>query len=215
MFSGIVEDVGKIRQLKISSQGAVLEISSAKVLEGTKIGDSIAVNGTCLTVTHMSKDNFTVDMAPETLQRTNLGNLNIGSDVNLERSLEVGSRIGGHFVQGHIDTTGVVEKIISQGNAKIIYFSADSSLMKYVVVKGYVTVDGMSLTVVDCLPNSFSVSFIPHTIENSVARNYRPGVKVNLEADIIGKYVEKLLKPKSNESKISAGFLSEHGFLSS
>ncbi len=215
MFSGIVEDVGKIRQLKISSQGAVLEISSTKVLEGTKIGDSIAVNGTCLTVTSMSKDKFTVDMAPETLHRTNLGSLNMGSDVNLERSLEVGARIGGHFVQGHIDTTGVVEKIISQGNAKIIYFSAESSLLRYVVTKGYVTVDGMSLTVVDCQTNSFSVSFIPHTVANSVARNYRPGVKVNLEADIIGKYVEKLLKPKSKESKISADFLSEHGFLSS
>jgi riboflavin synthase len=211
MFTGIVEEVGTIHTISRQNSAAVLEVNAKKVLSETRIGDSIAVNGVCLTVIHMTDGRFMVDMAPETLKRTNLGLLRPGALVNLERSVQVGGRIGGHFVQGHVDGAGTVREKRSQDGAAIISFTAPKELMRYIVVKGFIAVDGMSLTVVDKLEGGFTVSFIPHTLANSVANMYRSGVKVNLEVDILGKYVESLMVKK--KSGITLGFLAENGFI--
>lgn len=192
MFTGIVEEVGIVK----SADPGHLTISASTVMGGTKVGDSICINGTCLTVTSLEgeddKGTFSLDVVPETLRRTNLGELRPGHSVNLERSMPADGRFGGHIVQGHVDGTGKVRSIEADGEASLIAFEAPPSVMRYVVEKGFITVDGASLTVVECDKNSFTVTIIPHTRENTVFSHRSVGDTVNLEADIIAKYTERL-----------------------
>jgi riboflavin synthase len=193
MFSGIVEETGLLENIAQRPGGTTLTIRAQHVLADTKIGDSIAVNGACLTVIRHDVTTFDVEMAPETLRKTSLGQLHHGDLVNLERSLAANGRIGGHVVQGHVDATGEVVDLRPDGEGVMATFRVPEALMKYVVPKGYIAVDGMSLTVVDTGPDWFTVSFISHTREVTVAGYYAPGRLVNLEVDVLGKYVEKLL----------------------
>ena len=208
MFSGIVEEVGTVRSITSSSW----EINANVVLQNTKIGDSISVNGVCLTVTKFQQDYFAVDVTPETIRRSNLGLLQVGSSINLERSLRVGDRIGGHFVQGHVDTTAKVSIVKKEGNSYLVTFTLDSKLMRYIVEKGYVAIDGMSLTVVNPQRDCFSVAFIPHTFMNTVAKNYSYGRVVNIEVDILAKYIENFTTKRTNTT-INKEFLNENGFI--
>ncbi|RME13368.1 MAG: riboflavin synthase [Ardenticatenia bacterium] len=194
MFTGIVEEVGRVVAIEHHEGRSVLTVQAQTVLEGTRIGDSIAINGTCLTVTALTPTTFTVEMVPETLRRTNLGDLVVGSGVNLERSLTPHSRMGGHFVQGHVDGTGEVRHIRTEGDSRVVLFSAPENVLPYIVPKGFIAVDGVSLTVVERLDDGFSVAFIPHTLAHTIAGEYREGTRVNLEADILGKYVANIVK---------------------
>lgn len=193
MFGGIVEEVGTITALDKRPGGITLTIRAREVLGQTQIGDSIAVNGACLTVVRFDAQTFDVDMAPETLRKTSLHQYGVGDDVNLERSLMANGRVGGHFVQGHVDSTAEVVEMVPDGEGVLAIFRPPAELMRYIVPKGYVAIDGMSLTVVDTGPDWFSISFIPHTREVTVVKDYESGHLVNLEVDILGKYVEKLL----------------------
>lgn len=193
MFTGIVEEMGTVRRLNQSPNRCELELSAAKVLEGTQIGDSIAVNGVCLTVIRMDKDHFTADVMPETLRRSNLGQLKTGSKVNLERAMAADGRFGGHIVSGHVDGTGRIVEVKKDDNAIWYTIQAIPQLMRYIVEKGSVTIDGISLTVAKVAEDNFSISAIPHTVSQTVLKDKKVGAVVNLETDIIGKYVEKLL----------------------
>ncbi|MBM2831109.1 MAG: ribE [Dehalococcoidia bacterium] len=206
MFTGIVEEIGRVKAM--SPKG--LTISARKALEGTKLGDSVAVNGVCLTVTRLGGSSFSVDVMPETLRRTNLGGLRSGDPVNLERALGLGDRLGGHLVQGHVDATGKLLSFTPQGDATIVAVSAPPSLMPYIVEKGFVAVDGISLTVIERDSSSFKVSLVAYTQQNTILGTKKPGELVNLEVDILAKYVEQLLKRPA--SRISQEFLVEHGF---
>ena len=188
MFTGIVEEVGSVK----TTEEGMLVIGASEVLGDVKVGDSIAVNGACLTVTTYDESSFSVDVVPETLRRTNLGELTAGSPVNLERSMPAYGRFGGHMVQGHIDGTAIIRSIESEGDALMVIFDAPSSIMRYVVEKGFIAVDGASLTIVNCDNFSFSVTIIPHTQENTVFKSKKVGDSVNLEVDIMAKYVERL-----------------------
>jgi riboflavin synthase len=198
MFSGIVEEVGTVQKVDQREGGATLQIQARAILEGIRVGDSIAINGTCLTVVGFDATSFTVELAPETLRRTNLGELQPASQVNLERSLAANGRVGGHFVQGHIDATAEIVACDPDGEGLLVSFRGPRGLMRYIVPKGYVALDGMSLTVVDTGPDWFTISFIPHTRAVTVVREYTPGRRVNLEVDILGKYVERLLEERGS-----------------
>lgn len=188
MFTGIVEEVGSVKAVE---EGRLV-IGASEVLSDVKVGDSIAVNGACLTVTTYDESGFSVDVVPETLRRTNLGELTSGSPVNLERSMPADGRFGGHMVQGHIDGTAAIRSIENEGDALMVIFDAPPSIMRYLVEKGFIAVDGASLTIVNCDNFSFSVTIIPHTQENTVFKSKRVGDSVNLEVDIMAKYVERL-----------------------
>ena len=188
MFTGIVEEVGSVA----GASNTGLTISASTVMDDLKVSDSISVNGACLTVTDRSDSSFSVDTVPETLRRTNLGALKEGDSVNLERPMATDGRFGGHIVQGHIDGTGRVLSVEQEGEARNFKFEADDSIMRYVVEKGFVAVDGTSLTVVDCDYRTFSVTIVPYTWENTIFGTLKPGDPVNLEVDIIAKYVERL-----------------------
>ncbi len=189
MFTGIVEEIGRVQS--VSSGGLVIRVS--RELADLRVSDSISVNGACLTVTSRDEDSFSVDVVPETLRRTNLGALRAGDPVDLERSLAVDGRFGGHVVQGHVDATGAIESVAQEGEALLLRFRAPPSIMRYVVEKGFIAVDGVSLTVVDCDDRSFSVTVIPFTRDNTILGSKAAGDAVNLEADIMAKYVERLL----------------------
>jgi riboflavin synthase len=189
VFSGIVEEVGRVAHIETRDGLYVFQIRAETVLAGTRVGDSLAVNGVCLTVTALSPTTFTVEVVPETLRRTNLRYLKGGHFVNLERSLAVGGRIGGHFVQGHVDDVGVVQSQYPDGESVVMRFTAPEHVMRYVVPKGFIAIDGVSLTVVERDDDGFTVAFIPHTLSHTVAGRYQIGTVVNLEADIVGKYV--------------------------
>ena len=189
MFTGIVEEIGRVQS--VSSGGLVIRVS--RELADLRVSDSINVNGACLTVTSRDEDSFSVDVVPETLRRTNLGALRSGDPVDLERSLAVDGRFGGHVVQGHVDATGAIESVAQEGEALLLRFRAPPSIMRYVVEKGFIAVDGVSLTVVDCDDRSFSVTVIPFTRDNTILGSKAAGDAVNLEADIMAKYVERLL----------------------
>jgi riboflavin synthase len=208
MFTGIVEEIGIVR---VISSGR-LTIEAKKVIEDTKQGDSVAVNGACLTVTSISKGNFSVDVMPETIRRTNLGRLHYGDRVNLERAILAEGRFGGHFVQGHVDDVGRVLSLQPEEEAVIAKISALAHLMPYMVNKGFITVDGVSLTVIDCDDFSFSVSLVTYTREHTTLGNRKPGDIVNLEVDIIAKYVERF-KQRYNRGVLTLDFLEEKGFL--
>jgi riboflavin synthase len=190
MFTGIIEEIGKVRE----AAGDSMTIAARKVLEGTRLGDSIDVNGACLTVTSIGDGVFRVELMPETRRRTNLGKLGYGDTVNLERAMPVNGRVGGHQVQGHIDDTGRVISVTAEERAKVMKVSLPSELSKYIVKKGFVAVDGVSLTVVDRTEGWFSVSLVKLTQEATTLGAKWPGETVNLEVDIIGKYVESFLK---------------------
>ena len=188
MFTGIVEELGTVGSIK----NGVLIVYASLVLEDLDVKDSICVNGACLTVTELTGTGFQVDVVPETLRRTNLGELTSGSKVNLERSLQMGGRLGGHIVQGHVDGTGEISSIEEDGDAYLYSFAVSPELSRYIVQKGFICVDGISLTVVDCADDEFTVTLIPYTREHTVLGTKSEGNKVNLEADIMAKYIEKL-----------------------
>ena len=219
MFTGIIEEQGIIESIKIGSRSAVLSIRCSKVLENTNIGDSIAVNGVCLTVTSMTHSGYTADVMAETINRSSLGQLKSGQRVNLERAMAASGRFGGHIVSGHIDGTGTVTDIQPDDNAIWYTIDAPDSILKYIVEKGSITIDGISLTVAYVDDRCFKVSIIPHTQKETNLRDKKQGSIVNLECDIIGKYVEKLLQGGSiytddapKDSKITEAFLMENGF---
>lgn len=207
MFTGIIEEVGTV----ISTSNRSIAFAASKVLKDMQAGDSIAVNGVCLTMTRIDSGSFTVDIMPETLRRTNLGQLKPADEVNLERPLSLGGRLGGHLVQGHIDGTGRVKTIRREAGAILIRFEAPPEILKYVVEKGFIAVDGASLTVIDRDATSFSVSLVEFTQKHTTLGSRRMGENVNLEVDIIAKYVEQL--SGAHSSGITVDFLSEHGFL--
>ena len=192
MFTGIVEECGTVLDVLKNGVSGSVQIQASTVLEGTKTGDSIAVNGVCLTVTKLTKSSFTADVMAETFRRTNLGNLGKNSRVNLERAMAADGRFGGHIVSGHIDGTGIISRIKEEGNAVWIYISAPQSILNLIVEKGSVAVDGISLTVAAVSDKEFAVSVIPHTRENTALSGKKTGAVVNLENDIIEKYVQKL-----------------------
>ena len=167
------------------------------MLEGLEVGDSVSVNGACLTATELGPESFSVDVVPETLRRTNLGSLSEGSPVNLERGVRAGGRLDGHIVQGHVDGTGRIESIREDGDAVMVSIEAGPSIMRYVVEKGFVALDGVSLTIVGCDEERFSVTIIPHTRERTTLGIRKPGDEVNIEVDILAKYVERLIRPDS------------------
>ncbi|MCR5171789.1 MAG: riboflavin synthase [Treponema sp.] len=193
MFTGIVEELGTVSGLELNSNSASIKIQASKVLEGTKIGDSIAVNGVCLTVTDIKGSTFTADVMAQTMRCTNLGSLKNGQKVNLERAMAAGSRFGGHIVSGHIDGTGVISKIQNEQNAKWVYIKAPADILRLIVQKGSIAIDGISLTVAYLDDQSFAVSLIPHTQEETTLAAKKSGDTVNLENDIIAKYTERLL----------------------
>ena len=213
MFTGIVEEIGRVH----SVGGGRLEIVASKTMEGTAIGDSIAVNGVCLTVTAFTRDGFTADMMPVTLEHTGLGTLRPDDGVNLERALTLTSRLGGHIISGHIDGVGHVKSIEKKGNARILRIEASLKLLRYIVPQGAVALDGVSLTVAQVDEKGFSVSLIPHTREATALDGKQTGDAVNIENDVIGKYVEKLLRmPAEADSAPSGGLtmelLKQYGF---
>ena len=214
MFTGIVEEVGRIEKIEKGASSQVLTIEAQTVLENTKIGDSIAVNGICLTVTSLKGRLFTVDVMPETINRSSLSVLKKGSHVNLERAMAAYGRFGGHIVSGHADGTGIIKEVKKDDNAHWYKIEADGKLLRYIVEKGSVTIDGISLTVARVDDESFSVSIIPHTSKVTILGEKGAGNVVNIETDIIGKYVEKLMMPQKDKkaSNITMDFLMKNGF---
>lgn len=215
MFTGLVEELGKVKSIARGAKSVRLTVAGNKVLEDAKLGDSIAVNGTCLTVVAVSREWFTADVMPETVDRTVLAGLKPGDTVNLERTVSVGDRLGGHIVSGHIDGVGKILAREQNDNAVIVRIGAGPEVMRYVIRKGSIAIDGTSLTVVDYGADWFTVSLIPHTAAKTTVGLKATGEPVNLEADIIGKYVEKLLGLKQADKpaeKITLGFLEQHGF---
>ena len=214
MFTGIIEEVGKVSRIQRSGSSSFIEIQAKKVLEDVHLGDSIAVNGVCLTVTDFGGGVFRADVMNETLSRSSLGSLASGSLVNLERAMAAGGRFGGHIVSGHIDGTGTITDIRNDGIAVWYTVSAAPQLLRYIVEKGSIAIDGISLTVASVTESSFSVSIIPHTASQTILSAKKVGDTVNLENDIIGKYVEKLMKPADTDknSSITMDFLIKNGF---
>lgn len=213
MFTGIIEELGTIKGIKRGGEWCVLTIGASAILQDVQLGDSIAVNGICLTVTSFASDHFTVDVMPETLDKTSLSSLQIGSLVNLERAMRAGGRFGGHFVSGHVDGTGTIHSKKKWGNAILIEIKAPEDLLYYMIPKGSITIDGISLTIVDVKMDRFSISIIPHTLEMTILQYKGSGDIVNLECDMIGKYIEKYVSARKGNSKITPDFLAEHGFM--
>ena len=200
MFTGIVEEMGEIKALTLSGSSGKITVKARKVLEGTVLGDSIAVNGICLTVTDLGSDFFTADIMAETVRRSSLRNAAAGDSVNLERAMAAGGRFGGHIVSGHVDGTGIITNIQSEENAIWYTIKADVHILKYIVEKGSVCLDGISLTVAYVDEKCFKVSVIPHTRQVTVLSKRNIGSSINIENDIIGKYVERLISYKAPES---------------
>lgn len=204
MFTGIIEEIGTIKGITTTTTGAAIVVECSKVLNGTQIGDSIAINGCCQTVSAMTGNTFTADVSLETLNVTTFNSFIAGRRVNLERALTPSTRMGGHIVQGHVDCVG---KYL--GNMS---FGIPKTETQYIVHKGSITIDGVSLTVAKIEDNVFHIAIIPHTLENTVLKELRAGESVNIETDILGKYIEKLLSTQNNSSKITSTFLEENGF---
>lgn len=226
MFTGLVEEIGTIKSVSRKGEAMVLGISASVVTEGLKLGDSISVNGVCLTATSFDSSSFAVDVMPQTYRHTNLKDLKPGSRINLERAMAAGGRFGGHLVQGHVDGIGTIIRVRKDQNAVVYEIEpAETSMFKYIIPQGSITVDGISLTVVQTSGRRFSVSIIPHTLAETGLAFKRPGDTVNMECDVLGKYVEHLLKfgraqngtaqddePEDSRGGINLAFLSEHGF---
>lgn len=215
MFTGLVEEMGKIERISAQGEGKRMRVSARKVLEDMKIGDSIAVNGACLTVTQIDEEGFMTDLSPETLRRTNLGDLSPGDMVNLERPMRLSDRLGGHLVLGHVDEIGLIRSMRGRGESVIMTVQVSPDGMRYVVEKGSVCIDGVSLTIAAIRDgSSFDVALIPHTLKVTTLGLKGPGGRVNVEYDIIGKYVERLLNMKGEDrGGITIDLLREHGFI--
>lgn len=216
MFTGIIEELGTVERVNRGRVSAVLAIRAEAILSDLKIGDSVAVNGVCLTATSLTGHGFTADVMHETLDRSALAGLGPGSRVNLERAMAANGRFGGHIVAGHVDGVGTIAAIEQDDNAIWFTITAPAQVLRYVVEKGSIAIDGISLTVARVETDRFAVSVIPHTAAVTLLGLRRTGDRVNLESDIIGKYVERLLRPaseeKQQESKLTMDFLSKHGF---
>lgn len=216
MFTGLIEEVGRVRSVSQTGASAVLWIDASVVLVGSRIGDSIDVNGVCLTITEMDAHGFRADVMPETMRRSNLGDQRSGSAVNLERAMAADGRFGGHIVSGHIDCVARVVSIERQDNARVYTLEAQQSALRYIVEKGSVALNGISLTVVDADVGSFRVSVIPHSMDNTDIKDWMVGSPVNLECDIVAKYVERLTAfdwgAMDSDGGITLTFLAENGF---
>lgn len=216
MFTGIIEEIGSIKKIR-KGAAAVLTVEAREVVRELRIGDSISINGVCLTVVDGDRSSFTAEVSPETLSRSNLGEMEAGQPVNLERALKAGDRLGGHWVTGHIDAVGRIVGIAKEESSLRITFRAPAEVLRYVVVKGSIAVDGISLTVASCDEQGFSVAVIPFTARATTLGRKRVGDSVNLEGDLLGKYVEKLLAGGHQAGPaaggISKGFLARHGFI--
>lgn len=211
MFTGIVQETGKVR----TATAGRLEVSAGEITAGMRRGDSVTVNGVCLTVTDFNDNSFAVDVMPETLRRTNLGQLRVGDRVNLERAVALGEPMGGHLVQGHIDGTGKIAAVTPESGASIFRIEAPAEVMHYTVPKGFIAVDGISLTIADRDERSFRVSIVAYTGQSTTLGEKKAGDTVNLEADIIGKYVAQFTRSQAQNAGITAKFLEEHGFSTS
>ena len=214
MFTGIIEEIGHVNNVKKGTASAILTIQAEKVLEGTHIGDSIAVNGVCLTVTSHGSSYFTADVMHESLRRSALGNLSQGSRVNLERAMAADGRFGGHIVAGHIDGTGMIEELRKEENAVWVKIRTTPEILELIVEKGSICIDGISLTVAEVSEKSFQVSVIPHTGEETTLLKKKAGDRVNLENDIVGKYIKKFLTPSEPAGKcggLTMELLEEYG----
>jgi riboflavin synthase len=215
IFTGLIIEVGRVRQIKRRDDGAFLAIEAGKVLEGTRIGDSISINGVDLTVIEMNADSFSADASLETLSRSTLGGLRAGDRVNLERALAVGERLGGHMVQGHVDGTGALITVLKEGNAYRMRFGFSRELARYIAMKGSIAVDGISLTVAGLGEDWFEVAIIPHTWRETTLSDLRAGSKVNLEVDVLAKYVERLMQTQNapaKEKELTVEYLIEQGY---
>lgn len=216
MFTGIIEEIGLVERVTKGVKSSKLSIKANMVLEGTRTGDSICTNGVCLTVTKLASGCFEADVMAETMRRSNLGNLKSGSRVNLERAMKLEGRFGGHMVSGHIDGTGVIRSITREDNAVWLDISAEAPMLRYIVEKGSVAIDGISLTVASVDEHGFKVSIIPHTGRETTLLDQKIGDSVNLECDVVGKYIEKLLgfgqNHRAEGESITADFLRNNGY---
>lgn len=212
MFTGIIEEIGTIESVKKGASSAVLRIQASKIMDDIHLGDSIAVNGVCLTVTTISTAGFASDVMHETMNRSSLGSLRMGSPVNLERAMPATGRFGGHIVSGHIDGTGTILNIQRDDNAVWYKIKTPLSVLRYIIEKGSIAIDGISLTVANVYKDSFDVSIIPHTALFTTLAKRRVGDLVNLENDCIGKYVERLMGKETQSNNITAEFLAKNGF---
>lgn len=221
MFTGLIEEIGILRGVSSGGEMMVLNIGASLIMSDLKIGDSVAVNGVCLTATSISEHSFTVDVMPQTYRNSNLRELRSGSRMNLERAMAAGGRFGGHIVQGHVDGTGEIRSVKRDQNAVVFEITPDKgSLFKYIIPKGSITLDGISLTVVSTSSSAFTVSIIPHTLGETVLNHKRPGDSINIECDVLGKYVDHLLHyrgagsgEEESSSRISRDFLAANGFV--
>lgn len=214
MFTGIVEEMGKIIKVQRGGSSIRLTIEGKKVMERISTGDSIAINGVCLTVTDFNKDQFTADIMPETLRKTNLRDIKPGEKVNIEQALTLNKFLGGHLVSGHIDGTGIITEVVKEDNAVWVSVKAGQDITQYIISKGSVALDGVSLTVARVEKDVFRVSLIPHSAQITILGNKKPGDEVNIECDMIGKYVKKFIDGMAGSSKqdITVEFLQKHGF---
>jgi riboflavin synthase len=221
LFTGIIEEIGSMRAIAMQGQAMILSIGAKRILEDVHLGDSISVNGVCLTVVKFDGSSITVDVMPETFRRTTLRKLHTGESVNLERAMAAGGRFGGHIVQGHVDSIGTITSRANEQNAVVYEVEpADKTILRYMIPHGSITIDGISLTLVHVAEQRFTVSIIPHTLAQTVLQNKKPGDEVNLEADVLGKYMEKLLNNRHNREApghkpgmLTEAFLAENGFM--
>ena len=218
MFTGIIEEVGQVKALKRGAKSIILTVGAVTIMDDLKLGDSVATNGVCLTVTALGKDSFQADVMHETMNRSSLGGLKPGSHVNLERAMPANGRFGGHMVSGHIDGTGHITAIEKDDNAVWYTISADERILRYIIEKGSIAIDGISLTVAKVTEHDFSVSIIPHTLKETILAEKRIGDIVNLENDMVGKYIEKFMthaseNEKPQKGKIDMAFLAGNGFI--
>ena len=214
MFTGLVEELGVVQALERSLANATMTILARRVIKGMSVGDSVTVNGVCLTVVRLVDHGFAVEVSPETLRVTTLGGLVAGDGVNLERALRLGDRLGGHLVSGHVEAVGRVVGRVPEGNAIVLTIEAPREVLRYCIGKGSVTVDGVSLTINALTEKTFSVAIIPHTAQATTLGLKAPGSPVNLEPDLIGKYVERLMYPdQERPEKVDAEFLRKRGLL--
>jgi len=213
MFTGIIEELGTVKAVNKGRESAALQISAEKVVEGLNLGDSLAVNGVCLTVVDFDRTGFSAEVMAETLRKSNLGKLKSGDKVNLERAMRLGDRLGGHLVAGHVDATGTIKSSVREDIATVFTVLAPEEILRYVIAKGSVAIDGISLTVVDYDKKSFRVSIIPHTASQTTLGFKKSGDTVNLEADMLAKFVERLLEGRVGKEGIDKDFLGRHGFM--
>ncbi|MCQ6558088.1 riboflavin synthase [Paenibacillus mendelii] len=231
MFTGLIEEIGTLKRVFKQGEAMMLTFEASRILSDVMIGDSISVNGVCLTVTEFNRSAFTVDVMPQTFRHTNLKDIRSGESVNLERAMKAGGRFGGHIVQGHVDGTGIIVSRTADANAVVFAIRPhDAGCMRYIIPQGSVTIDGISLTVTECHESGFSISIIPHTLRETALQSKQPGSSLNIECDLLGKYVDHLLHYKGSGPRgsgdsmeaggvsgpgkgLTAAFLADNGFL--